>query len=152
MLKAKNYCFLLLKYRPRSENELGQRLKQKGFPGEVVSAVVRFLKEKKYIDDEAFAKAWAAWRREKGFGPRRISRELKLKGVSSGIISRQLAGAVKEDSEEEAVYQAARIKLATYANLPEEKIRQRLYGYLLRRGFPEESVIEAINNLCRHTS
>ena len=48
--KAKNYCFLLLKFRLRSEYELLERLKNKKFDCQTSEKAVSFLKEKGFIE------------------------------------------------------------------------------------------------------
>jgi len=46
--KARAYAFLLLKFRPRSSQEISDRLKQKKYPSSVTKETVEFLKEKKF--------------------------------------------------------------------------------------------------------
>ncbi|MDD5166937.1 MAG: RecX family transcriptional regulator, partial [Candidatus Omnitrophica bacterium] len=56
--KARAYAFLLLKYRLRSEKELGERLEGKKFDEATVKETLAFLKENDFIDDKVFARAW----------------------------------------------------------------------------------------------
>ncbi|MFA5096766.1 MAG: regulatory protein RecX, partial [Candidatus Omnitrophota bacterium] len=73
--KAREYAFLLLKFRLRSENELVQRLRRKKIPAETIKEVISFLEEKKFIDDNVFARAWLSSRLKRPFGLRRIRQE-----------------------------------------------------------------------------
>jgi regulatory protein len=74
--KARAYAFLLLKFRPRSELELSQRLKRKKFSQEIVFKSIAFLKEKKFLDDDCFARNWINSRIKKPLGLRRLRKEL----------------------------------------------------------------------------
>ena len=47
-----------LSYRPRSEAEVRERLKRRGFDGDSVEAVIAKLKEQGLVDDMAFAQFW----------------------------------------------------------------------------------------------
>jgi len=53
-----NAALHYLSYRPRSEPELRERLKRRGFNGESVETVIARLKEQKLVDDIAFAEFW----------------------------------------------------------------------------------------------
>lgn len=143
--KAKQYAFLLLKFRLRSEKELFERLKKKKFSDEVAGQVVAFLKERKFIDDESFAKAWITSRIKRPLGIRRLKQELELKGVDRMIIRAHLEELQKKYSEKEVVSEIVKNRLDKLRKLEPEKAKRRVYSYLLRRGFSPEVVIDAIS-------
>jgi regulatory protein len=147
--KAKNYAFLLLKFRLRSERELYSRLKKKDFPESIIRKTISFLKEKGFIDDSVFAKNWISSRLKRPFGLRRITQELKLKGVDREVIAQQVQGLKGNYCEEKVVEEIARFKLNKLKNVEPQKARSRLYGYLIRRGFSSEVIIDVINKLER---
>lgn len=145
--KAKNYAFLLLKFRPRSEKEIYQRLKRKRFDEKIIQETLAFLKDKDFLNDNYFARAWMESRLKKPFGIRRIKEELKLKGIDKEIIENSIEEIKKNYSEEEVVREIVRQRFSRLKNLEPQKARQRLFAYLMRRGFSVEAVIEAINAL-----
>ncbi len=145
--KARDYAFLLLKFRPRSEQELTRRLKQKKFSPEIIKSTVSFLKEKGFLDDVSFAKAWIESRIRKPIGFRRLNAELKLKGVNQEIIDSQIQKIKENYSENETVLRIAREKFAKLKNAEPDKVKTRIYAYLLRRGFSPDAVMDAINQL-----
>jgi len=53
--KALKYAQLLLKYRARSEKEISQRLKEKGFDTQVIQEIVKGLKAKHLLEKERSA-------------------------------------------------------------------------------------------------
>src|SRR4051812_13897598 len=83
-----------LAYRPHSEAEVKERLARAGFSPEDIEAARAKLRSLRLLDDEAFARSFARDRIEnRGHGPLRVERELRLKGVAKPLI-----GAVLEDS------------------------------------------------------
>jgi len=145
--KAKNYCFLLLKFRPRSEYEIRERLKRKKFGEPVIKAVLAFLKEKSFIDDEAFTQAWVDFRLKKSFGLRRITQELRIKGIDKDIVAQVLEKTKENYSEREAVAKITRERLNRLKEIEPQTAKRRLFAYLLRRGFSSEAIIDALEQL-----
>jgi regulatory protein len=145
--KAKEYAFLLLKFRLRSEKELYERLKRKKFDADIIKEVLKFLKEKDFLNDKIFAKAWIDSRLKRPLGLRRIKEELKLKGIDKEIIDSQISEIKKDYPEEEIVKKIARQRLNKLKNIEPRKAKNRLYAYLLRRGFSPEIIIDVINQL-----
>lgn len=143
--KARNYAFLLLKFMPRSEKELFQRLRAKKYSADVVKRVVDFLKEKKFIDDSGFARAWIEYRLKKPFGPRRIKQELLLKGINKEIITRNLAAAMKDYSQDDVVAGIINERMNRLKGLDTQKQRRRIFAYLARRGFSPEIIAEQLD-------
>ncbi|MDD5431971.1 MAG: regulatory protein RecX [Candidatus Omnitrophica bacterium] len=143
--KAKEYAFLLLKFRLRSENELRDRLRRKQFDSNVISQVVDFLKEKEFIDDEKFSKAWIKSRINRKLGLRRICSELKLKGISKKIIDSQVKKVASDYSESEVVKSIVEERLSKLKGIDPQVVKRRIYGYLLRRGFSPEIIYEALS-------
>lgn len=145
--KAKNYCFLLLKFRPRSEKEIYNSLKRKKFDEEVILAVCKSLKSSGFIDDKSFAKAWIGSRLKKPLGLRRIKQELKLKGIDDNLIESNIDEIGSKYSEADTVLKLAAAKLSKLNGRDSGKIKKHLYGYLFRRGFAPDTIINAINQL-----
>lgn len=143
--KARNYAFLLLKFRQRSEKELLERLLKKKFSADAAQKTLAFLKERSFVDDASFARAWVASRINKPLGMRRLKRELEAKGVAGSIIKKLFAELTESYSEKEVVLEAVNSRLARLAGVEPKKARQRLYAYLLRRGFSADVVIEVLN-------
>ena len=121
-----------LGYRPRSEPELRERLRRRGFSMETIEPVITKLKRLKWVDDIAFAEFWKDNR--ESFSPRSkaLTRlELKRKGLTDEIIEQAVATIDDEDS----AYKAAMSKARILARSDYKSFRRRLGGYLQRRGF-----------------
>ena len=128
-LNAALYC---LSYRPRSEFELKERLHRRGFDGDSVGAVLARLREQGLVDDMAFAQFWKDNR--ESFSPRSqrlTSLELRRRGVAEETIA-QVVGVIDDD---DSAYRAALSKARSLSLSDYQSFRQRLAGYLKRRGF-----------------
>jgi regulatory protein len=147
--KAKDYAFLLLKFRLRSENELRQRLKKKKFDADIIELTLFFLKDKGFIDDNYFAKTWIESRIKKPLGIRRLKAELSIKGINKAIIDTQIDEIKKSYSEEDIVGGIAKDRLNKLKGIDPQKAKKRVYAYLLRRGFSPEVVIDVLNQIER---
>jgi len=145
--EAKAYAFLLLKFRLRSEKELAQRLKQKGFSEELCQDTVNFLKDKQFIDDCVFAKGWVASRLKRPFGLRRIRQELIQKGLGKEIIEETFAQAKEDYDEGSIVRQLAEQRFSRLKGVEPLKAKARVYAYLMRRGFSPEITSDIVKGL-----
>jgi len=122
----------LLSYRPRSEREMRRRLGRRGIGLRLIDETVRQLRERGYLDDEAFARFWTETREATSPRSRRlIAQELRAQGVDTETA----AAATVSVADEEAAYRAASRRLHAFRGLDYETFRRRLGGFLVRRGF-----------------
>ena len=122
----------LLAYRPRSTEEVRQNLAKKKFSAAVIAAALARLQTLEYLDDTAFARYWLENRQTfKPRSPTALRYELRQKGVAEDIID-----AVLSDIDvSAAAYQAALSKARRLRRLDRPTFRQKLGGFLQRRGF-----------------
>jgi regulatory protein len=136
----------LLAVRSRSSHEVRQTLGRRGYPPDEVAAVIERLTACRYLDDAEFARTWVTARAHRvAVGPARLARELRAKGIPEGQIAAALSALAEEWTASEAADEAVRRKLKALAGLPPAVARRRLAGYLERRGFSPEIII----NMCR---
>ncbi|HUW94390.1 MAG TPA: regulatory protein RecX, partial [Anaerolineae bacterium] len=76
-------------------------------------------------------------------GRRLLRQELRAKGIGQGLIDEVLT----DVEEGRSAYQAAVQRAARYARLDDEAFREKMYGFLRRRGFDYEVVRETIARL-----
>jgi regulatory protein len=130
-----------LAVRPRSESETTRRLRRLGYPDQLVEQVVAQLVELKYLDDEAFARAWVESRdRARPRGELALRRELSQKGIGREIVDQVLAARQESNADGETDMAAALRLLerrrSTLEREPEPtKRRQKAYALLARNGF-----------------
>ncbi len=145
--KAKDAVFRLLKFRLRSEKELNDRLTQKGFSAEVIKAVIGRLIELELVDDRKYAKELIIARLKRPFGINRIRVDLIKRGIGKEIIEEELANIKDSESEAEIVKELTQKRILKYQGIEREKVKQRIYGYLTRRGFSNSAIIKAIKDI-----
>ena len=145
--KAKNYAFLLLKFRQRSTKEIVLRLKQKQFEDSVIKETIAFLKDHAFIDDAAFARAWIDSRLKKPLGIRRIKEELRIKGIDNNIIDSSISQIRRDYSEEEVISRIAADKFSRLKGIEPQKAKRRIFSYLLRRGFSPDVISDTLTQL-----
>ena len=134
----------LLEFRDRTERELRQKLKEREYSAEEINETVLFLKEYRYLDDEAYVDRYirsCAARKSR----RQIRADLERKGVSREIIDLQLQEkTVDEDSQIRKLLQkkgyvpGKRLEPAEY---------RRIMGALGRRGFSGEAIRKAMESM-----
>ena len=137
-----NAALHFLEYRPRSEAEVRQRLRRRGFNEETLDEVIVRLKQQSLIDDLAFAQYWKDNRLS--FRPRSknlIKRELLQKGVSYEMAS----DIVDELNDEESAYRVAQKKASTLTAMEYSEFRSRLSNFLIRKGY-SYGIIERVTS------
>lgn len=149
---GRNYVWRLIKIWMRSEKEIRDKLKSKGFTPDIEEQVIQHFKEIGQINDQEFAYSWIRSRLAKPLGFRAISAELKQKGIAKDIIDRTIAQAACQVDEEKIVKEIAHRRWELYNKRKIEpiKIKNKLYAFLMRRGFKQEVVIEVLNGIDGH--
>lgn len=130
-----------LSYRPRSEGEVRQYLRQKDVGDEAIEAVVERLTRAGMLDDREFAHYWVENRLQ--FNPRGVralEHELREKGVPASTIADTLAGF----DEEAAARKALEAGVRRLAHPDPRAFRRRLEAYLVRRGFSYEVLLPLV--------
>ncbi|MBI2617353.1 regulatory protein RecX [Candidatus Gottesmanbacteria bacterium] len=152
--QLKDYGFKLLSFRPRSEKELKGKLSQfaikKGIPQAFVLAAVSYFREHNFINDREFASWWVEQRRGANpKGDRLITFELKEKGIDTDTIHFVLSNKDSGKGDEDLAWKVIQPKLHLFSKLPMQKVKQKVSGMLLRRGFDWDVILKIIDSLKR---
>lgn len=149
-----------LSYRARSEKEVRENLLKKlrkvTLPELIqheaeltIEKVISFLKEQKFLDDEAFTRGWIESRtRFKQRSKFLIVRELQEKGISKELIEKVLQ---QEDApqinELEQAKELVQKRIKKYQGMEKQIIYQKLGGFLGRRGYSWEIIKRSIDDV-----
>lgn len=137
----------LLAATPKTRKELAKKLSDKGYPETVIEETLVKLETQGLLSDLAFAKNLAAKLTQgKPSGRRKISFELKRRGISSKI-QEEILGSMTSEDEAERALELATPKWQQFQRLPAEKRTKRLFDFLLRRGFDFQIVKETVRKL-----
>lgn len=143
---AKQYALRLLDRHTYTEKAMERKLIERGSDPETIQAVLLFLKEYQYINDEQYARQYveSALRTGKS-GERKIRYDLSQKGISRDVIDLILAEKNDENFDEsEVVLPLLEKKLKddfSFSNLMKAK------RYCLSRGFSSEAIDSAVRKL-----
>jgi len=138
-----------LSYRPRSSLEVRQNLTKRDISEPLIEETVNRLQRAGLVNDQEFARAWVENRNT--FHPRgrsALRMELRSKGLSDEVIQTVL----DEQVDEEALaYEAARKYARRLASLGWPVFRQKLSGFLARRGFSFTNLSQIVSEVWKET-
>ena len=132
-----------LKYRARSEFEVDQKLRLKGFSEPERRVTLKKLKSAGLLNDLDFAKMWLENRNElHPEGSKLLFLEMKRLGISEDIIKKVL--------DEDNISEIKKAKLLIQQKskimhiLSESESRQKMIAFLARRGFSWETISQVL--------
>lgn len=129
-----------LRRRERTVVEMRKWLNERATAEGIVEEVIAELVAVGELDDERFARSFAADKRElSGWGPERIEATLLERGLE-----RELAESAGDEGREEQLDRAAGMLARRSTALEEEGERARALAFLIRRGFDYELAYDAI--------
>jgi regulatory protein len=142
----------LLEATPKSRRDLSQKLKDKGFSQDLIEETLNELEARGILSDKAFAQNIVT-RLTHGnpSGSRKISFELKRKGVPNAIREEILAK-IDPEREAERAKDLAKTRWERLANQPFDKRKKKVFDFLLRRGFDYQLVRDTMEALGRDSS
>ncbi len=144
--EAKEVALRFLSFRRRTEKEIKDKLRQKGFDDKTIRSTIEKLKGYDLVDDYEFAVAWIKERLAyKPRGKRLLRQELWKKGIQKEIIDRAVNELCR--NEDESALEVLRKAGRRYRKLEPEVARRRIYGLLMRRGFSYDTTKQAMERL-----
>jgi regulatory protein len=144
----------LLRQRVEAETEIGQTL---------VELVIRKLKDQGYLNDAKYAATYSAFRRDnEKFGRRRVTTDLKMKGVHGEVLDKAVDSTFAEVNDEKQAREYLRRK--RLKKPADKRQASRVFRQLMRAGFEaktiftilrkwdvEEEVLEILESDSLHT-
>lgn len=143
--RAKLRAMNLLQSRDYTRSALGDKLKQGFYPETVIEKALDYVASYHYIDDVKYAQNYIHYNHERK-SRRVIEQDLQRKGVSRLDIEKawiEWADAGNSlDEEEQIIGLIAKKKYRPETN--DRKERQKLYTFLMRKGYSVESINKAM--------
>lgn len=144
--KATNYCLNRLSYRQRSEKELRDSMKIKGYAEDNIEVAIEYCKKYGYIDDLKFAQSFVSDKINLNkYGPERIKYDLILKGISRDIIDKALV--VDRDEQLNMAREVANKKKSSYKNDNQIAIYRKMSSFLQRKGFTYDVISSVVREI-----
>ena len=140
--RAKLRTLRLLEQGDRTKKGLENKLEQNGYPPEAVEEAIAYAESFHYIDDKRYAVNYI--QNQRGCkGRARIMMELRNKGVSQEDIDFAFQETEEGADTRERIRELIRKKRKSQGTM-EEKERQKLYGFLMRRGFAYLDILSVL--------
>jgi regulatory protein len=138
----------LLAAKPRAVGELRERLLEKSWTNaEIVDGVIEKLKEYNYLDDEQYARDLALSKlRQKPQGRRKLIHALSQKSLSKETIEASVREAYEKLPEETLIDDAIETRIASRGEPKTRQDKEKLYSYLMRRGFAYDLIIARLRD------
>ncbi|MCI8327106.1 MAG: regulatory protein RecX [Lachnospiraceae bacterium] len=138
--RAKKRAMHLLERQDRTEYQLQEKLRQNGYPAEVIEEALAYVKTYHYIDDLRYACNYVRAGKEKK-SRQRLCQDLMKKGVKRQIIEQALD---EEGNEDETAAICDLLEKKGYRkDLPKNEIH-KIYQFLLRRGYQSSDILRAM--------
>ena len=126
----------------RSEAQIREKLKQRGFAADEIATAIERCHHYRYLDDHRYAltRARALMRTGKGVGGR-ILRDLRQRGIDDNTARTALDQVADEFSLEGLFQQERTRRFPTFCySTASAKERRRVVSYFQRRGFPLDDI------------
>jgi regulatory protein len=128
--------------REHSRSELHDKLLKKGCAEAVATETVKRLEQECLVSDDRFMESLIQARRNRGYGPLRIQKELQEKGVTAEAIERWLDVSGREWLEDIRRVQRKKFGARLPKSYPE---RARQARFLQYRGFTYDQIQKVLN-------
>lgn len=147
--RARARAMAYLARKARTTQEVARKLRSQGFAEEVIEGVTDRLQAMGYLDDPAYARAFARGRlANRGYGPARIRADLRRRGIPEALAASVLDDLFAEEDLYAQAHAQAEKRWARLAREPDpRKRRKKLYDFLLRRGFTTDTVRRVVEDL-----
>ncbi len=132
----------LLNQMDRTEEQLRTKLKQGLYTDDMIDRAIAYVKSFGYIEDNGYAKRFILSRQDSK-SRKEIYAKLCQKGIAKEIIERAMEECYEEDEELTAIRKLVEKKRFDARNATDSE-RQKMYGYLARKGFSYDSIRQVI--------
>ena len=137
--RAKIRAMHLLEKNDRTEADVRRKLKDNLYPQETIDAAIEYVKSYHYIDDERYAANYIHYKSASS-SKNQIRQTLLQRGINKEIIDQKLAES--ETDETDLILKLIQKRCKGSKELSYEE-KQKLFGYLFRKGFSFEKIENA---------
>lgn len=141
--RAKLRAMHLLEAMGRTEAQLREKLKQGGYPEDIIEEALSYVKSFGYVDDLDYARNFIDSRKEK-----KSRREIKMLLAGKGVPEEEIERAMEECYEKETAALAIEKLMRKRHYIPEEasyEESQKFMAYLMRKGFSYDEIRRSVH-------
>lgn len=146
-IKCKESAIKIIERNYKTEKEVRDRLKQKGYEEKQINSSIDFLKEYNFLNDDSYAKLFIKDKLGTK-GSQKIKYDLMKKGISKEIIEENLIN-IDKCKEKESALNVARKKYESIRKKESDKYKLsgKLYKFLISRGYGYEIVTDVVKKI-----
>lgn len=134
------FALRLISIRDITELELRSKLERKGFSETEIEKVIEKLREKGFIDDSRFIKKAERIAEDRMIGQFGLRQYLIRRGVDKELVEE-----IPKLDETSIAVKLINKKSHFLKDIPEEKKKAKIAGFLMRRGFSWDTINKVIN-------
>lgn len=140
--RARKRTMYLLEKMDRTEAQLREKLRQGRYPEDIIENAIAYVKGFHYVDDLRYAESYVrCYSQSKS--RRRLYQELVGKGVPRDLIEQALEEEYETEDESAKIVRWLEKKHYS-AEEADPKQRQRMYQFLLRKGFRSGDILRLL--------
>lgn len=143
--RARRRALHLLERMDRTESQLRIKLTQGYYPEDVVEDAIGYVKGYHYLDDLRYAQNYVGCQKERK-SRRRIQTELLGKGVAMELVQQAIEEEFQQENEQELISKWVE-KKGYSTEKADLKEKQRMYQFLLRKGFHSDDILHVLEHL-----
>ncbi len=140
--RAKKRTLHLLEQMPRTEQQLRMKLKQNLYTEDIIEVAIAYVKSFGYIDDRNYVSLYVQDKLHIK-SRKELYALLLQKGIDKAIIQ-EVFEEIYENQDEVEIIRTLMRKKKYEIDTATEKETQKLYGYLMRKGFSYTDISRAI--------
>lgn len=136
----------MIRIRPRSVYEVRTKMIRNDYDEELIDDAIKKVKNQGYLDDKSFATSYINNQIiTTNHGPKRISSDLKKKGVSQNVIS-EVISIYDNEVEKEKISKIIDKMIKSNRNKGNNYLKRKIYNDLLRDGFSKSIIDKVMSN------
>lgn len=143
--KAREKGVYYLQFSSKTEEEMRRKLAEQGFSPASVDSAVKFLKERRYLNDEDYARRYLE-KNGKKKSRKQLQYELSRKGISREILE-LVFEEIPGDEREQILEILRKRQFPLDGGELEEK--KKICAYLARRGYSWDDINAALDHYAR---
>lgn len=137
-----------LNYGMKTEKEMVDKLKEKGYEEEAIEIAITKAKEYKYINDDYYVEMYIKTKAiPSKWGEQKIINNLYKKGININDIKCKLEEIYNNENKYENAFALAEKKLRTIKDTDKNKKKQKLNQFLLSKGYNYEIISLVIKKI-----
>lgn len=146
-IRYKESAIKIIERSYKTEKEIRDKLKQKGYEEKQINNSIDFLKEYDFINDNTYAKAFIKDKLSSK-GSQKIKYDLMKKGIAKDIIEENLIK-VDKNEEKEVALNVGRKKYESIRRKESDnyKLSGKLYRFLISRGYAYDIVKDVVKEI-----